>query len=47
MQTIEEVRTVKTIRTSGTSLMVSITKEVAMLGLKYGDNIEITLRKVV
>lgn len=46
MTTTEEVRTVKTIRSSGTSLMVSITKEVEMLGLDYGNLVEIILRRI-
>lgn len=47
MTTVNEVRTMKKVRSSGTSLMVSITKELGILGLEKDDLVEVILRKVI
>lgn len=38
--------TIKTVRRSGSSLTCNLTRELKELGLKEGDEVEITLRKV-
>lgn len=46
MSDIDEVITTKTIRSTGTSLMISITQEAGHLGLEKGDLVEVILRRV-
>lgn len=46
MSNLDEVVTTKIIRSTGTSLMISITQEAGHLGLGKGDLVEVILRKV-
>lgn len=46
MTQLNEITTTKRIRSTGTSLMISITQEVAHLGLDKGDPVEVVLRKI-
>ena len=41
-----ELKAVKRIRLTGTSLTVNITKEARMMGMDIGDDVEIVLKTV-
>lgn len=43
---MNEISTVKTVRASGSSLTVYITRELNMLKVGKGDSVEVTLKKI-
>lgn len=43
---MQEISAVKTIKHSGSSLAVYITRELTMLGVEKGQKVEIIIRKV-
>lgn len=43
---MNKIEAVKEIYTTGNSLVISITKEVRMMGISKGDKIKVTIEKV-
>lgn len=43
---MNSIQAIKEIYTTGNSLVVSITKEVRMLGLDKGDRIKVTIERI-